>query len=117
MNSDRHREELIKKQLEKINSIENAVNAPFYDTSANQELQVNIRVDNSIPHGMFKPDPKLEGGWLASNQTFRAMKKDIFALDEDMIDLQEKYTCTSCKTELDKQFWLFCPHCGAAFLC
>lgn len=116
MRSDRHREEQIKKTLEQIQSIDNAVNQQFYNTNAEQKFDVNIRVDNSVAHGMFKPDPKFDGGWIASEQTFRAMKKDIFALDEQMIDLQEKYICTSCKTELDKQFWQFCPHCGASFI-
>lgn len=115
MSTDRQREELIKKQLEKINRIENAVNSPLYNTNTPQEIQVNIRVDNSVAHGLFKPDPKYQGGWITSEQTFRAMRKDIFALDPELLDLQDTYTCNSCKTDLDKQFWKFCPHCGAAF--
>ena len=114
--TDRAREEHIKKTLEKIHSIENAINRPFYNTETQQQVQINIRIDNHVPHGLFKPDPKLEGGWIASEQTYRAMKKDIFALDEEMIDLQESYQCQSCKTDLDKQFWEFCPYCGASFL-
>lgn len=116
MSIDRRREEQIKKTLNHINSLENAINQPHYNTEAHQQVQVNIRVDNSVPHGLFKPDPKIEGGWIASQQTFRAMKKDIFALDAEMIDLQEKYKCTSCAVEIDKQFWEFCPHCGASFI-
>lgn len=114
--SDRLREEQVKKELEKINAIENMVNKPFYNTQKEQSLKINIRVDNSVAHGMFKPDPKLEGGWITSEQTFRAMKKDIFALDPNMLDLHEAYQCQSCKTEVDKQFWEFCPYCGASFI-
>ena len=114
--SDRLREEQIKKSLEKINAIENMVGNSYYNTKAQHSLQINIRVDNSVGHGLFKPDPKLEGGWIASEQTYRAMKKDIFALDADMLDLHEAYQCQSCKTDLDKQFWEFCPFCGASFI-
>lgn len=114
--TDRLREEQIKKTLEKINSIENALNQPFYDLGQQEKFEVNIRVDDSVAHGLFKPDPKIEGGWIASAQTFRAMKKDIFALDPQLLDLEQPYTCDSCKTKLDKQFWHFCPYCGASFL-
>jgi hypothetical protein len=116
MHSDRHREELVKKTLEKIRSMENMVEQPFYNLNNPLKVSVNIRIDNSVPHGLFKPDPKIPNGWIASEQTFRAMKKDIFALDENMLDLADNYTCTSCKTLLDRQFWHFCPHCGAQFL-
>lgn len=112
---DRLRSKNIQSAIDKISKIENHIDQSFYDLQAEQKLEVNIRVDNTVAHGMFKPDPKLEGGWIASEQTFRAMKKDIFALDEQMIDLQVKYNCTSCKTEIDRQFWNFCPHCGAQF--
>lgn len=112
---ERLREEAIKKTLEQISNIENHIEQPHYNLNRQQRVEVNIRVDETVPHGMFKPDPKLEGGWIASSQTFRAMKKDIFALDENMLDLQDNYTCTSCKTPLDRQFWHFCPYCGSQF--
>lgn len=114
--TDWHREEQIKKTLDKINSIDNAINQPLYNTQQESQIKINIRVDNSVAHGLFKPDPKIDGGWIASEQTFRAMRKDIFALDESMIDLNEPYQCQSCKTDLDKQFWEFCPYCGASFI-
>lgn len=116
MREDRLREENIKKTLEKIASIENAVNQSYYNLSVEQKVEVNIRVDNSVPHGLFKPDPKLEGGWIASEQTFRAMKKDIFALDKELIDLADFYTCHSCHQKLDRQFWNRCPYCEAMIL-
>jgi len=117
MNSEqRLREENIKKQLIKINSIENQINQPHYNSEKEQKFSVHIIVDNSVGHGLFKPNPKQEGSWLASEQTFRAMKKDIFALGDSVDELVEPYQCQSCKTDLDKQFWHFCPYCGSSFL-
>ncbi len=116
MSSDRLREEHVKKTLEKIQSIENQVDNPHYNLSKEEEFKVHIEIDDKVAHGMFKPNPKKEGNWLASSQTFRAMKKDIFALDDQMIELQDNYQCTSCKTLLDRQFWHFCPYCGSSFL-
>lgn len=113
---DRIREEQIKKQLIKINAIENQINQPHYNLNQEQKFSVHITVDNTIKHGLFQPDPKREGAWLASEQTFRAMKKDIFALGESVDELVEPYQCHSCKTDLDMQFWHFCPYCGSSFL-
>jgi hypothetical protein len=111
----RLQEEEVKKTLEKIQSLESHIGEPQYNLSHQEQVKINIRVDKSVPGGMFKPDPLLEGGWIANELTFKAMKKDIFALDDDLIDLEEKYNCLSCKTDIDKQFWSFCPHCGSQF--
>lgn len=115
MRHDRLREEEVKRTLEKIASIENAVNAPYYDLHQQEKLTVNIRVDKSVPPAMFKPDPLNPGGWIANELTFRAMKKDIFALGSDLDQLKEPYTCQSCKSPLDRQFWNFCPYCAEKF--
>lgn len=101
--------------IKKIQSIENTVGGPFYDLSAPEEYKVAIRVDNSVDHGLFRPDPIRQAGWICSEQTYRAMKKNIFALDEEMIDLADNYQCLGCKTSLDRQFWNFCPYCGESF--
>jgi hypothetical protein len=102
-------------KLEKVKSIQNAVEAPHYNTEQAQDIQVSIEIDNSIAHGRFQPHPEKINTWLASEQTFRAMKKNIFALDEEMLDLADNIICESCKTTLDKQFWSFCPYCGASY--
>ena len=115
MNQDRLREESIKKTLEKLGSIENQINNPMYDLQKEETFKVHIHTDKSVAHGMFKPHPTLNGHWLASSQTYRAMKKDIFAMTEDMLDLHDEYNCSSCKSDLDKQFWHFCPYCGSQF--
>lgn len=115
MKEDRIRLSHFEQTLKKIGSIENAVNNPHYDLSKGQAWSVNIRVDNSVAPAMFKPDPQLEGGWIANELTFRAMKKDIFALDEGFEDLAVPYQCVFCNNNLDKQFWIFCPYCGNNF--
>jgi hypothetical protein len=107
-------EELLR-QLDKIKKIENAVDAAHYNTEKPQDINVNIQVDNKVEHGMFKPHPTEPNTWLASEQTYRAMKKNIFALDEDMLDLADNIICESCKKTVDKQFWFFCPYCGASY--
>ena len=90
--------ELLEKTLKNIQNIENAAGLPHYNTQQSQEYKVNIRVDNSVAHSLFKPDPKIEGGYICSEQTFKAMKKDIFALDEQMLDLEDLVECSSCKS-------------------
>lgn len=102
-------------ELKKIQSMENMVGKPLYNTQYQEEYKAHVRVDNSVEHGLFRPDPKLQGGWICSEQTFRAMKKNIFALDAEMIELKDNYECHSCSHNLDRQFWNFCPYCSALF--
>ncbi len=116
MNDNQLKEEAIKRALEQIGSIENQVNNPMYNLEKEQTYSVKIDIDNSVEHGKFKPNPKFEGAWLTSNQTFKAMKKDIFAMDEKLLELSIPYQCHSCKSDLDRQFWHFCPYCGSQFL-
>lgn len=116
MNTDRQREEQIRRTLEKINSIENMVDRPMYNINKPVETKVEIKIDNKIEHGKFLPSKAITGLWYASEQTFRAMKKDIFATGGNIDELVEPYNCFSCKSDLDKQFWHFCPYCGERFL-
>ena len=105
----------ILKNIDRIKAYENSVDAPLYNTDAREDIDVNIEVDNKIAHGMFKAHPTKLNTWLASEQTFRAMKKSIFALDEQMLDLADNIICESCKTTIDRQFWSFCPYCGSSY--
>lgn len=114
MRIDRKEQHELEQTLAKIKAMENMVNEPYYDLSQQQKIQINIRIQNDVPPAMFKPDPKLDGGWIANELTYRAMKKDIFAQGEDLEDLQEIYLC-NCNNKIDKQFWHFCPHCGSKF--
>jgi lipopolysaccharide biosynthesis regulator YciM len=116
MKSDTLREQEVERALDKINSIENMVDTPMFDTSQEDIAQVEIRVDNKVAHGMFIPSKAISEIWYASEQTFRAMKKDIFSLGNSIDEMTELYDCQSCHTQIDKQFWHFCPYCGERFL-
>ena len=116
MKSDSIREEQVKRTLEKINSIENMVDRPMYRLDREEKHEIEIKIDNKVAHGMFVPSKKHPGLWYASEQTFRAMKKDLFATGGNLDEIAEPYQCHSCKTDLDKQFWNFCPYCGTKFL-
>jgi len=116
MKSDSIREDHVRRTLDTINSIENMVDKPMFNAQQEQKFSVEIVVDNSVSNGMFIPSKAVQGHWMTSEQTFRAMKKDIFALGDSLDDITEPYQCGSCKTDLDKQFWKFCPYCGENFL-
>lgn len=88
---------------------------PYFNTGAREDFSVSIRPDKKISLGNFKPDPLIPGGYLAHPTTIRAMKKDIFVAGENVNELMEPYTCESCKMDLDRQFWHFCPYCESSF--
>lgn len=116
MGTQRAKEAEIQKTIEKINSIENMVDRPMYNIHKPQEAQLEIRVDNKVPHGKFVPSKAISHLWYASEQTFRAMKKDLFVTGESIDELIDHYQCHNCKNDLDRQFWYFCPFCGHSFL-
>jgi len=116
MKHDSIREQHIKRTLEALKREQSMVGQNFYDLKQEKQVNVNIQVDNSVANGMFKPDPKNPEGFIASDLTFRAMKKDIFAMADSVDEIKEPYQCASCKTDLDMQFWHFCPYCGGRFL-
>lgn len=116
MGTTRKEEEQIKRALDKINSIENMVDRPMYNIQAPEEKKVEIKVDNKVEHGKFLPSKAIPDLWYASEQTYRAMKKNLFATGDNIDEISEPYTCHSCKSQLDKQFWNFCPFCGQSFL-
>ncbi len=101
---------------QKLMQATNAVNAPHFGRQPEEERQVNIRRDDSISPGMFKPDPLNPGHYKAHEVTIRAMRKDLFVAGSDeFIDLEKPYTCQKCGQNLDIQFWIFCPFCEASF--
>ena len=116
MSSNSQREESIKKTLEKINSIENMIDRPMYNIERPEETKIEIKIDNKVAHGTFLPSKAIQGIWYTSEQTFRAMKKDIFATGNNLDEIVDPYHCQSCKKNLDKQFWNFCPFCSSSFL-
>ena len=74
---------------------------------------LQMSIDENIKTGLFIPDKQTPHLWYTNKQTYRAMKKDIFAL-ETPEDLEEKYQCYSCSTILDLQYWLHCPYCESS---
>lgn len=109
-------EKKIKKTLDKIKSLENLITEPCYNIDQPQDYKLEIKIDNKVENGKFIPSKAITGIWYASEQTFMAMKKNIFATGENIDELIDLYQCSSCHKELDKQFWNFCPFCGAKFL-
>lgn len=97
--------------LNHIGSIKNAVDAPCFDLGNKEEIKIHLRPSESVSRGMFKPDPLLPGGHIAHPVTIRAMRKDLFLLGDNFIDLEVPYICESCKKVLDLQFWQLCPYC------
>lgn len=105
----------IQESLKKIESYKNSADNSLYDLNNIQTVKIDIKIDNSLNHGEFINDKENSHIWYATSQTFRAMKKDLFSLDEEDLDLQQTIICTSCNTKLDKQFWIFCPYCTKSF--
>jgi hypothetical protein len=85
---------------------------PTYPHQNVHEYKVQLRIDETISPGMFKPDPLIPGGFKANSLTIRAMRKDVFVLDSLMTELEEYMTCSSCSKNFDLQFWSLCPFCG-----
>ena len=107
--------EEVRKTLERIKKMKSAVDTQLFKTDQGQTTQFKVHVDNSLPHGKFFKSEVFPGEWRASAQTYKAMKKDIFALGDSIDELKSPYTCFGCSTDLDQQFWHFCPYCGERF--
>lgn len=97
--------------LEKIKELENAVGFPAFDEANREDIQVSIRVNETIGPAKFKPDPLIPGGFIANSLTIRAMRPDIFVMGDSLDDLSAPYEC-KCGSEFDMQFWKLCPYCG-----
>lgn len=103
----------ILKQLERAKNI---ANQPHFDLNNWETSQVQILPDTLVSPGKFKQDTKKNNVYYAHPTTIRAMKKNIFVAGQQPFeDLEIMHICESCKTELDIQFWHFCPFCEAKF--
>ena len=102
-------------QLDKLKTYKNAANTQLFETDYHETHQVNIIPDKSIAPALFIPDKLDPKKFRAHPVTIRAMRKDLFMGGEDFVDLECLITCASCKTEVDIQFWHFCPYCEASF--
>lgn len=101
--------------FEGIQKMTNGIDTPLLDINRPEELKVKIRPDKTVGIGLFKVDPLLLSGYVAHPDTIRAMRKDIFVTDPDLLDRSLFINCESCKQSLDCQFWLYCPYCGENF--
>jgi hypothetical protein len=101
-------------KFEKLKTYTNAANSPLFETELEEKYKINILPDKNIRRGIFLPtlNPK---EYKAHPVTIRAMKKDIFVGGNDFVDLECLVTCPSCKSEIDLQFWQFCPFCECTF--
>lgn len=100
----------------KLMQATSATGQAHFQKDPSEKINVNIRPDESISPGMFKPDPLQAGHYKAHPTTIKALRKDIFVGGQDeFIDLEKTYICNGCKRELDLQFWSFCPFCEAPF--
>ncbi|MBD66562.1 MAG: hypothetical protein CME62_15225 [Halobacteriovoraceae bacterium] len=115
MSFETDKEEVVRDTLKKIERMKNAAGKTLFRQDLQEEIQLQIKVDNSLPHGRFYPSEVYPGQWRATEQTFKAMKKNIFALGDDIDELKHEYKCESCSEVLDIQFWNFCPFCGESF--
>ncbi len=100
--------------LAKIKSLKNAIDRPLVVTNPINFL-VNIKENLNVERGFFRPDKLIPGQYFAHPVTIRAMRKDIFVVSEDILDLEYNVECSSCKKILDAQFWFFCPYCEKSF--
>lgn len=97
--------------LDRINNYRHPDGRSVIDLGQYEEIKLNIRPNKDVAPGKFRPDPLLPGGHIAHPTTIRAMRKDIFVTGYD-VDLNEKLiNCPNCGTELDLQFYIFCPFC------
>lgn len=94
-----------------IRELDNLAGLPAYDLNARDDIQVNIRVDESIGPAAFKTDPLVPGGYKANSLTIRAMRPDIFVLGESLEEFTHDYEC-GCGKIIDLQFWKLCPFCA-----
>ncbi len=100
--------------LNYIKNLENEVAKPQFELNRREDIQIKLRVDETIAPAKFKQDPLIPGGFLANSLTLKALRSDIFVLGETTDDLSSIQDC-ACGKEIDVQFWKFCPYCSCQF--
>lgn len=102
-------------QFQKLKTYSNAADTQLFDMDMHETHQVQIIPDKAIAPALFIPDKLIPKKFYAHPVTIRAMRKELFMGGEDFVDLECLHNCASCKTEVDIQFWHFCPYCEASF--
>ena len=98
-----------------LSKVLDATNRPLFGKAPEKKEQVQILPDKKVSLGKFLPHHLLPGAFKAHPQTIAAVRKDIFMGGEGFEDLEEMIECDACDESIDKQFWVFCPFCGARF--
>jgi len=101
-------------QFKKLNSYTNAFDTPLFEKDYHETYKVQILPDSTVARGKFLPTLELNV-YKAHPVTIRAMRPELFMGADDFVDLECLHICASCKTEIDLQFWKFCPFCEASF--
>ncbi len=101
----------LEEQLDFLKQLQNAANLPLFDLEDFQDKKIDIKPDESITPGNFKPHPLRPGLYFAHPQTIMAMKKNILTAGDNLDELSQNYSCHKCDYQLDLQFWNFCPSC------
>ena len=100
----------------KLMKATNLAQKPMFNRHSGEEIKTQIRPNKEVSPGKFKADPLHKGSYMAHPTTIKAMRKDLFVAGQELfIDLEDKVICSSCSSEIDRQFWLFCPFCEAKF--
>lgn len=101
--------------IEYLKQLENAAGKPHLQIQQHQDFKVNIHPDTKVSPGMFKPSKVAAREYFAHPLTIAALKKNIFMAGDEFEDLEIPHRCENCNTQLDVQFWHFCPYCGEKF--
>ncbi|WP_419168407.1 hypothetical protein [Halobacteriovorax sp.] len=103
--------------FELLKNERNIAGRAMYEKRPSQEVKVQIYPDKSVSPAKFIPNQSMPGTFRAHPTTIAAMRSDLFAnmYDEAFEELSAIITCSSCKTQVDQQFWKFCPYCEAPF--
>lgn len=99
--------------LDDLKGLQSVTGGPLLDFERMEEVKIPLRANPKLEPGLFYPDPFIPHGWMAHPTTLKAIRKDLFILQEN--DLSEIYSCEGCGRQLDLQYWYFCPYCESPF--
>ncbi len=99
---------------EKIRSYTNSCGQPLYDLSdkTHNDVKIQLMPDHTLRPATFVPSKISPHIIYAHPTTIYAVRKDLFYLDEEFLDLQSLGKCQSCGETQDLQFYHCCPFCA-----
>lgn len=99
---------------QKIKKLTNAGGQQLVEEKS-RDFLVQLIPDSSVERALFLPNKQKLGEYRAHPSTIRALRKDIFVVSEETVDLECNILCSSCQKIFDAQFWFFCPYCETSF--